>query len=185
MTISQETIEELSRGDQRAFQQVFKATYPKVMAFALGFTKDKYHADEIAQNVFISLWTHRERLIQVHNLDAYLFKMAKNAVLNFMASQKTITIDITAVKGVTAYEASAQMQLEAQDLRLLTDMIVENMAPQRKAVYRMSREEGLTNDEIARRTGLQKKTVENHLNLALGEIRKMLKILILLLLQWG
>ena len=40
-------------------------------------------------------------------------------------------------------------------------------------------------DEIAERLGLQKKTVENHLNLALGEIRRMLKILSLLLLCWG
>lgn len=64
-------------------------------------------------------------------------------------------------------------------------MIVENMPPQRQTIYRMSREEGLSNDEIAERLGLQKKTVENTLNLALRQIREMLKFLILLLLPWG
>ena len=64
-------------------------------------------------------------------------------------------------------------------------MVVENMPPQRQTIYKLSREEGLSNDQIAERLGLQKKTVENHLNLALGDIRNMLKILILLLYGWG
>ena len=64
-------------------------------------------------------------------------------------------------------------------------MTVENMPPQRQAVYKLSRVEGLSNDQIAEKLGLQKKTVENHLNLALGEIRKVLKMFILLLLAWG
>ena len=63
--------------------------------------------------------------------------------------------------------------------------IEEGFLKQRQAVYRMSREEGLTNEEISQKMGIQKKTVENHLNLALGDIRKMLKILILLLCNWG
>ena len=89
------------------------------------------------------------------------------------------------VKEIRNSEATAQEQIEAQDLRLLIDMIVENMPPQRQTIYRMSREEGLSNDEIAERLGLQKKTVENTLNLALRQIREMLKFLILLLLPWG
>lgn len=51
-------------------------------------------------------------------------------------------------------------------------MVVENMPEQRQAVYRMSREQYLKNDEIAIKLGLQKKTVENHLNLALKDIKK-------------
>ena len=63
-------------------------------------------------------------------------------------------------------------------------MVVDNMPSQRQAIYRMSREEGLSNEQIAEKMGLQKKTVENHINLALRDIREMLKILILLLTTW-
>ena len=48
----------------------------------------------------------------------------------------------------------------------------------------MSREEGMTNDEIADRLGLKKKTVENHLNLALNDIRKAMNFYIFMLLFW-
>lgn len=59
-------------------------------------------------------------------------------------------------------------------------MTVSNMPPQRQKIYRLSREQGLTNEEIANQMGVKKKTVENHLNLALRDIRNILKLLILL-----
>ena len=184
MEIGEDVIKSLQQGSHQAFHQVFVAFYPKVFAFAMGFLKNTHDAEDNSQTVFIKLWTHREKLANVHDLDAYLYTITKNTVLNYIASQKAFTIDISTVRDLEANHHSAQQQIEAQDLQLLIEMIVENMPTQRQTVYRMSREQGLSNDEIAERLGLQKKTVENHLNLALGEIRKMLKILILLLLNW-
>ncbi len=183
--ILRDDLEELAAGSHMAFQKVFMATYPKVHAFALGFIKNEADAEDVAQAVFIKLWTKRAMLGQVQNMDSYLYTVTKNTVLNQLAARKTQCVDIQSVKEIRNSEATAQEQIEAQDLRLLIDMIVENMPPQRQTIYRMSREEGLSNDEIAERLGLQKKTVENTLNLALRQIREMLKFLILLLLPWG
>lgn len=185
MNIAQDIIDRLILGDQDAFHEVFKAAYPKVYAFSLGFIKNVDDAEDIAQTVFVRLWTKREALASVSNLDSYLYVITKNTVLNHLASRKAFIVDISAVRDVGANMASPQEQIEAADLQLLIDMVVSNMPPQRQAIYRMSREEGLTNDEIARQMGLQKKTVENHLNLALKEIRKAMPILLLLLLHWG
>ncbi len=183
--ISRDDLEELAAGSHQAFQRVFYATYPKVRAFALGFVKNEADAEDISQTVFIKLWMKRASIGKVQNMDTYLYTVTKNAVLNHLATRRPLTIDILSLRGIGNSEATAQEQIEAKDLQLLIDMIVDNMPPQRQTIYRMSREEGLSNDEIAERLGLQKKTVENHLNLALGYIRKMLKILILLLLNWG
>ena len=182
--IDKDTIDALAMGSRQAFQQVFSVFYPKVHAFALGFIKSEADADDIAQMVFITLWTKREKLQGVENLDGYIYTVAKHTVLNFIALRR-VTIDIDSIAEPIIAAASPQEQIEASDMKLLIDMIVANMPPQRQTIYRMSREQGLNNDAIAEKLGLQKKTVENHLNLALGDIRKMLKILILLLLGWG
>ena len=183
--IGKETTVALAEGSHLAFQQVFRVFYPKVHAFAQGFIKNEADADDISQTVFINLWTKRENLQNVDNLDAYIYTIAKHTVLNYIAQLKAFTIDIAGLRDVSAASATPQEQIEANDMKLLIDMIVQQMPPQRQTIYRMSREEGLNNDAIAERLGLQKKTVENHLNLALGDIRKVLKILILLLLSWG
>ena len=185
MDISKNIIDELITGSHEAYHMVFKAAYPKVRAFTLGFIKNETDADDISQLVFIKLWTNRDKLANVRNFDSFLYTITKNTVLNHIASRKAYTIDISSARNITTGDDTPIDQIEAQDLQLLIDMIVENMPPQRQTIYKMSREEGLSNDIIAERLGLQKKTVENHINLALGEIRKMLKILILLLLNWG
>ena len=185
MVINQDIIEELTEGNQEAFRMVFKAAYPQVRAFSKGFTKNDADADDIAQQVFIKLWTKRAILANVRNFETYLYTITKNTVLNHMASQKAFMVDISDVRNLSTENTSPLEQIEASDLQLLIDMTVENMPPQRQAVYKLSRVEGLSNDQIAEKLGLQKKTVENHLNLALGEIRKVLKMFILLLLAWG
>lgn len=185
MNISRGTIDRLVAGDPRAFQEIFHAAYPRVFSFVLSLAKDMDDTEDIVQNVFIKLWTKRERLAPIRNLDAYLFTLTKNTVLNHFASQKACHIDISTIGNLGTDDVSAIQRIEAQDLQMLIDMVIENMPPQRKSVFLMSREEGLSNDEIAQRMGLSKKTVENHLNLALGDIRKMLKFLILLFIHWG
>ena len=182
--ISKDRIEALAMGSHEAFHEVFRIFYPKVRAFALGFMKNEADADDIVQTVFIKLWTKREMLQKVENLDTYLYTITKNTVLNQMASCKAFTVDIMSMREAASSTASPLEQIEAQDLKLLIDMVVEHMPPQRQTIYRMSRNDGLSNDQIAEQLGLQKKTVENHLYLALGEIREMLKILILLILAW-
>ena len=61
----------------------------------------------------------------------------------------------------------------AQEKRFQIDHHVAQMPQKRQQVFRMSREEGKTNEEIARELGLSKKTVENHINAALRELRKL------------
>ncbi len=185
ITINKNILETLAEGNQEVFQKLFCMFQPKVHAFALGLIKNMTDADDITQIVFMKLWTNRKKLPDVDNLDSYIFTITKNTVLSFIAQQKIPEFDISTIRETTATDATPLDQIEAADLKLLIDMVVEQMPGQRQTVYRLSREKGLSNDEIAQRLNIQKKTVENHLNLALGEIREMLKIIILLLTGWG
>ena len=62
------------------------------------------------------------------------------------------------------------------------NMVVNEMPPKRKMIYKLSRIEGLSNEQIAEKLGIQKKTVENHLNIALNELRDALALSILVYL---
>lgn len=180
MELRRTTLEKLALGDHEAFHLVFKMFYAKVLRFASGMLKNHADAEDVAQIVFFKLWLKREKLTGIKNLDTYIYTIAKNTVLNYITSRKYTYVDLSENHAINAPKDSPVEQIEAQDLKLLIDMTVSNMPPQRQKIYRLSREQGLTNEEIANQMGLKKKTVENHLNLALRDIRNILKLLILL-----
>ncbi len=180
MKVSKTTLETLAQGDHEAFHLVFKLFYAKVFRFASGMIKNDADAEDLTQVVFFKLWLKREKLSGVENLDTYLYTIVKNTVLNYISSRKYTYVDISENHTLCAAGESPIEQIEAKDLKLLIDMIVSNMPPQRQKIYRLSREQGLSSEEIANQMGLKKKTVDNHLHLALRDIRNILKLLILL-----
>ena len=67
-----------------------------------------------------------------------------------------------------------ESELNAKELELIIAIAVERMPSQRRKIYQMSREQGLSNENIARELNISKRTVENHLTQALADIRKIL-----------
>lgn len=182
--ISNITIQQFATGDRRAFEAVFRHYYPKVRGFLVGMLKNEADAEDVAQTVFIRLWTKRERITDVACFDGYLYRMSRNAMMNFLKNRYAEAYPLTPVTEQPD-ATTPQEQLIADDLRLLTDLIVSRMPDRRREVFRLSRQAGLTNEEIAQRLGISKKTVENHLNMALGELRRELLIFLLFVNELG
>lgn len=177
-----EILKRLSEDDQESFKYIFSSFYSKVRTFAYGFLKDYDEADDVTQMIFIKVWEKRKLFVAVNNFDSYLFSLSKRTIYNYIESKHIINIPIDEADD-PFFEDTPYEQLIAKDLSLLIDMVVDSMPPQRRTIYRMSRIEGLSNDEISEKLGLQKKTVENHLNLALKELRNVISVLILVLMS--
>lgn len=175
MKITQEILHKLSQGDHDVFREIFRYYYSKVRLFAYGFLKSKDEADELSQMIFIKLWEKRHIFTEVENFDSYLFTLAKYTIFNYIEAKHIVPIPVDNIPDKPDNE-NPYDDLVANDLQLLIDLTVNDMPPQRKQVFILSRREGLSNDEIAERLGIQKKTVENHLNLALKELRNVVSM---------
>lgn len=175
-------VKELVRGSQDAFQVIFMHYYPKVRNFVYGLVKSQYDAEDITQEVFSKVWGNRDMFADVKNFGAYLFILSKNTTFNFLEARQIRMERLNEKPFEEEADDSPDEDLIAKDLQLLIDMVVENMPPQRKLIYKLSREVGLSNPEIAAKLELSKKTVENHLNLALKELRRVLLCLLILYL---
>lgn len=167
----------LASGSEDAYKTLFYMYYPRIRAFAYAMLKNYDDADDLAQMVLIRIWTKRDVFADVDNFDGYLFSLSKNSVLNFIASRNAVFADITdeIANKSSAETYNPEAQAIATETASTISRTVEKMPKQRQEIYRLSRNESLSNDEIATRMGIAKKTVENHLNLALNDIRKALK----------
>ena len=169
-----QVIRQVSAGDRSAFRILFNAYYSRVYRFAERILKDSLYADEVAQAVFVGLWRKREMLDPDRNFENYLYVLSRHAVTDFMRLNRRARL-AEGLESVTDTGLSGDSTDAVAEYHLIQsqiDKIVEGMPEQRRKVYCMSRNEGLSNDEIAERLQISKRTVERHLNLALNTLRK-------------
>jgi RNA polymerase sigma-70 factor (ECF subfamily) len=163
----------LRDGDQNAFEQIYLHYMPSVRDYLVMFTRSKEAGREIAQDVFVKLWENRERIDHEKAISGYLFTIARNYALKYLATlNKYSTEDISTREVVAEESASADTLYLTREVELIVEIAVSRMPPQRRKIYELSRNDKLSNAEIAELMKISKNTVENHITSALREIRK-------------
>ncbi len=175
----------MKRGDRSAFEFIYHAFAPKLLAFTGKLVPNPVEAEEVVQEVFVKLWERKHFLDPEQGLDGYLFRMAKNLVYN---KARHLVHELAYIKYLTGHirpgENATEEQIDYQELNYLLEEAYTTLPPTRKRVFVMSRIEGLSNSEIATRLQTSNSNIENHINKALQDIRKKLepyKIIYLLL----
>src|SRR5947207_1485747 len=75
-----ELFKKLSTGDESVFKTLFELYKKKVLATAIKMIKSETAAEEIVQDVFLSIWIAKERLGDVNDPEAYLFTITYNTI---------------------------------------------------------------------------------------------------------
>lgn len=171
--MNKETFEYLQKGDQKSFEQLFVAYYGKMKSFIQAIIKSEADAEDITQDLFAKLWTTRQKIDPQKSLNAYMYTAARNAAFNYL-KHKTVSDSYIAKHIFQDVDVTPEDLMYAREIELLMEIAVSQMPEQQKKIYRMSRNGGLENDEIAKQLGISKKTVENQLSLALKELRKII-----------
>ncbi len=170
------TVKRFIGGDKKALDEIYNHFYPKLYAFAKGFLKVEDDIDDILQDVFIKLWTNREKIKNLETFNSYLFAITKNAIVSYFRQKSKNPKFESQVKELAMFGAVVQdKNLEYEDLKANLDILIGQLPEKRKIIFKLSREEGLSNIEIAEKLGISKKTVEDHMLHSLRFLRKNLK----------
>jgi len=175
------TLEALQQGSHKAFETVFVTYYGKTKAFVYGYLKSEPDAEELTEDLFVNLWINRRAIDTSKSFDSFLHTVARNSAINFLR-HKYVQETYLSTTSSQEYSPTSEEDLIAKELGLLIDDTVERMPEQRREIYRLSRNEGLSNEEIAMRLNTTKRNVESQLSLALKEIRKAISVCLLSLL---
>lgn len=164
-------VEELRNGNREAYASLFYRYYPAVTAFCCGILKDRAAAEDIAQEVFLSLWDHRGKIWCTDgSLRHFLFKASKNRVIDYLKSRYIRSRGPIEDQNVLSSASSDNLA----SFNLVHSSIarqVNEMPPKRRDVFLLSRVESLSRKEIAERMDISEATVKKHIELALKQIR--------------
>ncbi|MFS8616759.1 MAG: RNA polymerase sigma-70 factor [Solitalea sp.] len=165
-------IELLQARDEQAFEQLFKAFYKPLHAYAFVMLKDETEAEEMVQRVFVTLWNKCERLTIESSLKAYLYRAVRNECLNYLKHQKVRAAYRVYYRArPEGGEERADDRLVAGELRVRLREAMDQLPPQCRTIFQLSRFEQLKYREIADELGISVKTVENQMGKALRLMR--------------
>jgi RNA polymerase sigma-70 factor, ECF subfamily len=163
---------ELQRtGDGEAFMQVlFKSYYRPLGNVIYRVVQDRAVTEDLLQDVFLRVWNNRDSLTITTTYKAYLYRAAMNAALRHAERRKRQVGWDEAGIPEPARDSTAE-QLDAQEAEQLVALALEALPPQCRAVFLMSRQEGLSYQQIAEALDVAPKTVENQMGKALRIMR--------------
>jgi RNA polymerase sigma-70 factor (ECF subfamily) len=182
----------IASGDEVAFRQLFDLYRDKVYNYMLHVTKSPAIAEEIVLDVFLKLWIGRELIQEIRDMDAFLHKVAYNKAIDFfrMAAKEKNLQKAIEQKMQDSKEKEADYKLIQSEYQQIINKAIEQLSPQRRLIFTLSRMDGLTHDEIAQQLQLSRNTVRNTIADTLKSIRDFLQgagiysnLLILLLLK--
>ena len=174
--IGQEFVIRLKRGDKQAFQELYSGFAPKIFRFALNWLKNRADAEELLQEVFLKLWEKKEYLDPDQNIRSYIFKIAVNTIYDFVRKKNLERAFSDYTKNnFSDFNEKTWHEVIWNDMVAKLNHLVSVLPEQQRKIFRMSREDGLSNDQIAEKLNLSKRTVENQLYRAMLYLKKQFK----------
>ncbi|NJD11666.1 MAG: sigma-70 family RNA polymerase sigma factor [Gemmatimonadetes bacterium] len=168
-----ELLEDIRKGDPGTLARLQAGYWNRLLRFADGIVQGRADPQDVVQEAFIRLWTHRERWDARGSLRSLLYTLTRNAALDELRSWRRAEKAADAVTAPAAPPAPSDAAVAAE-LRRAAASAVAGLPPLRREVFRLAREEGLTYGEIAEVLGLSPQTVANHMSLALADLRRAL-----------
>jgi RNA polymerase sigma-70 factor (ECF subfamily) len=157
------------------FADLFKKHEYRLHTLVLKLTRSNQYARDIIQEVFLKLWEHRYNIHSIQNIEAWLYRLTENKVIDFL---RKAAADCRLKEAIWKNQPEQLNETEenvvAREYSQIIQKAVDQLPPQRKLIYYLNREKGLNYQEIADHLEISKHTVKNQLSTALHSIRTFL-----------
>ncbi|MDH7462602.1 sigma-70 family RNA polymerase sigma factor [Chitinophagaceae bacterium 26-R-25] len=168
-------------GEESSLQHFFDHYFPALVYFSYDITKDQAVAEEIASDAFLKLWNKRSQFFKVNSLKAYLYRVVKNASIDFIRSSKVV------YKNEQSYhyfadttEKAIEEKMIASETYAMILAVIETMPAGYQRVCRGIFLEGKSYEELADELNITNVNIRNQKSKAILFLRKRIPLAILI-----
>jgi RNA polymerase sigma-70 factor (ECF subfamily) len=168
---------DLANGKEVAFNSLFERYKDRIYNYLFKITKSSEVSEEIVIDIFVKIWVGRELMNQIQNLESFLHKVAYHRAIDFLRAtsrhERLRKVYIDRIENER--EKLADDLIIDKEFRQILQKAIQQLPPQTKLIYTLSREQGLTHNQIASALNLSKNTVKNSVMAATKSISDFLQ----------
>jgi RNA polymerase sigma factor (sigma-70 family) len=173
--------EAMCLGEKDAFLNLYKSLYRSLAGFGLRVCNDSETVTDILNEVFLEIWEKHDRLPRVEQVESYLRTILKRKILKKMAHEQKMNNAIAII--VKEDEDLLEMPYEELIVKIQSDELVkaslavaiEKLTPQQRKLIQLRFYEGLSYEDVAKKSQLTVRTAYNTIYTALKFLRIHLK----------
>ncbi|MEP1307473.1 MAG: RNA polymerase sigma-70 factor [Balneola sp.] len=163
----------IKKGDHEAFKKFFDRYSAYLLNFLIKRGTAKEAAKDLVQQAFVMIWEKRDQIDETKSLRAYLFRIAYTRMLNLFRDHAKYNEEVDPELNASSEE---EPDPETNDvLNKAIEHAISSMPDKRQEVFRMCFIQEFTYKEAAQVMDVSVKTIENHMGLALKDMRESLK----------
>lgn len=167
-------LESCRNGNDKAFDTIFQRYFKALYNLSLKYVRNTEVAEELTMDLMMWVWQKRDiNFCPDGNFKAYIFRAMRNSIISFFR-KKTLATEPIELYHEETVEDSRQADHDQMyaDIESCFQQKLNELSPQRRKVYEMSREEEMTYPQIARKLNLSANTVKSHMTFSLNHLRK-------------
>lgn len=171
--ITKQLLSRLKQGDEHAFDSIYWKYNGWIYNFAHSLLQNNELSEDLTQTVFLKIWERRAEINVELNFEAYIFTIARNLVYKETENRLANHAFMQSLeKRMMNSHSSKEEEMDAALLYEHINRLVDKLPPARKQIYKLSREQHLSNKEIAAKLSISEKTVETQLYRSLLFLKK-------------
>lgn len=167
-------LEEMQNGDRQSFKTIYNKYSKDLFLYAIKVIKNRTVCEDIVQDVFIALWSKREKT-KISALKPYLFQAVKYQIFNHFRNSKFSSEDLTRLNIIDVSMNVAQ-KLEYSELEMRIRNHVDKLPQRCRQIFMLSRYQHKSNKEIAEELDISVQAVKNQISKALAFLRSNLRL---------
>jgi RNA polymerase sigma-70 factor (ECF subfamily) len=173
----------MREGDSASFNTLFDRYWEMLYATVFSVCSDREVCSEIVHDIFLNIWLKREKL-QIESFKAYILASARYHVFRHVKNARKNSLEYREELEYSSRVSmnDGELNIRYQDLEKSVERELAELPRRCKEIFTLSRREQLSNDEIATRLDISKRTVENQLTHALRHLRLSMKHFLVLFL---
>lgn len=155
----------IQQDDKVAFYHIYERYSRRLYGFVLRFIKHKEDAEEIVQEVFVKIWESRNKIDTYQSFESYLFTVAYNATMSLLRKRISEKKYVEYLKSLQQPDHSPDLidEIFFIELNERVQSLLDELTPRQKEIFQLSREEGLSHDQIAKKLDISVNTVKKHI----------------------